>query len=214
VHGSERRSGRGSQQPLLQAMGLTYQHPGSGQGIEGVDLRLELGSFTVVTGRSGAGKTTLLQVLLGLVPGYAGEIQWCGTPVADPARSFAPPRAAYIAQASAARRWTLEQAMAALLAGNELWVIDDLSDALEVSEERALWDWIFCRFLFWRQGACLAVSNRRPALCRADRVVVLQEGRTVDEGRLEELLPRCAEMRRIWEADPTGPQSSRSRFLA
>jgi len=163
-----------------------------------VNLRLEPGSFTVVTGRSGAGKTTLLQVLLGLVPRDAGEIRWGNILVADPARFFAPPRAAYIAQASATRRWTSEQATAALMAGYELWVIDDLSDALGLREERALWDWIFCQHLFWRRGACLVVSNRRPALCRADHIVVLKEGRTVGEGRLEELLQTCAEMRLIW----------------
>jgi ATP-binding cassette, subfamily B, bacterial len=187
---------------VLQVVGLTYRYLGSQRGIEGVNLRLAHGSFTVIAGESGAGKTTLLRALLGLAPRNAGEVTWGGVPVADPARTFLPPRAAYVAQASAARRWTLEQVMAALQAGNELWAVDDLSDVLKAGEERTLWDWIFGRFLFWRQGACLAVSNRRPALCRADHIVVLKAGRTVDEGRLEELLPRCAEMRTIWRADP------------
>ena len=213
--GGERGSGGKERWPLLQVVGLSYrwrEEParregsarrekpalGSGRGIEGVNLRLEHGSFTVVVGRSGAGKTTLLQALLGLLPRDAGEIWWNGTPVAFPARFFAPPRAAYIAQASPSQRWTPGQVMAALMAGRELWVVDDLSDALELREERALWDWIFCRHLFWGRGACLAVSNRLPALCRADHIIILEQGRTVGEGRLEELLQICVEMRRIW----------------
>jgi ATP-binding cassette subfamily B protein len=195
--GGERRSGK-EQQPLLQAVGLTYRYPCSGQGIEGVNLRLEHGSFTVIAGEGGAGKTTLLWALLGLAPRNAGEIRWDNTPVTDPARTFLPPRAAYIAQASPARRWTLEQVTVALMAGRELWVLDDLSSALRPREERALWDWVFGRFLFWGRGACLAVSNRRPALCRADQIIVLREGRAAGEGRLEELLQSCAEMRAIW----------------
>ena len=47
----------------LEAVGLTYKYPDSGQGIEEIDLRLERGSFTVLTGRVGSGKTTLLRTL-------------------------------------------------------------------------------------------------------------------------------------------------------
>jgi ATP-binding cassette subfamily B protein len=79
--------------------GLTYRHPATGRGIVGVDLSLERGTLTVVTGRIGAGKTTLLRTLLGLLPGESGEIRLNGALVADPAAFFAPPRAAYTAQA-------------------------------------------------------------------------------------------------------------------
>jgi ATP-binding cassette subfamily B protein len=82
----------------LEATGLTYRHPGSESGIDGVDLFLERGALTVVTGRVGCGKTTLLRVLLGLLPMDAGEICWNGEPVGDPAAFFAPPRCAYTAQ--------------------------------------------------------------------------------------------------------------------
>ncbi len=52
----------------------------------------------MVTGRVGAGKTTLLRLLMGLLPREAGEIQWNGTLVADPASFFVPPRCAYVPQ--------------------------------------------------------------------------------------------------------------------
>jgi ATP-binding cassette subfamily B protein len=82
----------------LDVRGLTSRHAGSGRGIVDVDLRLERGSVTVVTGRIGAGKTTLLRVLLGLVPREAGTVLWNGQPVPDLAAWFIPPRVAYTPQ--------------------------------------------------------------------------------------------------------------------
>ena len=90
--------GPGDRLELLEVEGLTYRHPSSGRGIEGVTLSIPRGSFTVVTGRIGAGKTTLLRTLLGLLPREAGEIRWNGRPVDDPASFFVPPRCAYTAQ--------------------------------------------------------------------------------------------------------------------
>lgn len=82
----------------LQAVGLTYRDPKTGRGIERVDLKLERGTFTVVTGRIGSGKSTLVRVLIGLLPKDAGEIRWNGRRVDDPASFFVPPRSAYIPQ--------------------------------------------------------------------------------------------------------------------
>jgi ATP-binding cassette subfamily B protein len=78
--------------------GLTCTHPDTGRGIHEIDLELERGSFTVLTGRIGSGKTTLLRVLLGLLPADAGEIRWNGRLVQDAAGFFQPPRCAYTAQ--------------------------------------------------------------------------------------------------------------------
>lgn len=82
----------------LDATNLTYRYPGSENGIEGIDLHLERGSFTVITGRVGSGKTTLLRVLLGLLPMDEGEIRWNGEIVEAPDTFFVPPVAAYTAQ--------------------------------------------------------------------------------------------------------------------
>ncbi|HEX6383412.1 MAG TPA: ABC transporter ATP-binding protein, partial [Anaerolineae bacterium] len=71
---------------------------GHSSGIININLRLQRGSFTVVTGRIGAGKTTLLKVLLGLLPVQAGEIRWNGELVEYPADFFVPPRCAYTGQ--------------------------------------------------------------------------------------------------------------------
>lgn len=82
----------------LEVRGLTYRYPSTGRGIEGIDLTLPRGSFTVVTGRIGSGKTTLVRALLGLLPAGSGTILWNGEPVVDPGAFFTPPRSAYTPQ--------------------------------------------------------------------------------------------------------------------
>lgn len=90
---------------LLEVRGLSYQPAYTQQDdkpsafrLQHINLRIERGSLTVITGRIGAGKTTLLRVLLGLLPKEAGEIYWNGTLVTDPATFFTLPRVAYTPQ--------------------------------------------------------------------------------------------------------------------
>jgi len=82
----------------IDVTGLTCTYPDTGRAVAGIDLHLEPGSFTVITGRVGSGKTTLLRALLGLLPKDAGEIRWNGRVVEAPATFFIPPRSAYTAQ--------------------------------------------------------------------------------------------------------------------
>ena len=83
----------------LELQNLTYRYPSTGKGIEGINLSIPRGSFTVVTGRIGSGKTTLLRVLLGLLPVSEGQVLWNGQDVtAERDNFFTPPRAAYTGQ--------------------------------------------------------------------------------------------------------------------
>jgi ATP-binding cassette subfamily B protein len=82
----------------LRIEGLSVRHPGSGRGIEDIDLVVRRGELVVVTGPVGGGKTTLLRAILGLVDTDAGTIRWNGAAVADPSTLMVPPRAAYLPQ--------------------------------------------------------------------------------------------------------------------
>ena len=81
----------------------------------------------------------------------------------------------------------------------EILVFDDLSSALDVNTERELWERVFAR----HGTTCLAVSHRKVALKRADRILVMKEGRIEAQGDLETLLRTSEEMRRLWYADDT-----------
>jgi ATP-binding cassette subfamily B protein len=76
----------------------------------------------------------------------------------------------------------------------ELFVFDDISSALDVETEGVLWTRLFEK----KDTTCIAVSNRRAALKRADNVVLLKDGKLEAEGKLEELLEKSEEMRLIW----------------
>ncbi|HEY8885855.1 MAG TPA: ABC transporter ATP-binding protein, partial [Chloroflexota bacterium] len=76
----------------------------------------------------------------------------------------------------------------------ELLVVDDLSSALDVETEQALWD----RLLARPSVTCLAVSHRRAVLRRADQIIVLKDGRLAAAGQLNDLLQTCDELREIY----------------
>lgn len=76
-------------------------------------------------------------------------------------------------------------------------MIDDVSSSLDVETEAALW-----RHLFDREGTgvttALVVSHRRPALQRADRIIVVDAGRIVARGTADRLRTSSPLFRQLW----------------
>ena len=66
---------------------------------------------------------------------------------------------------------------------------------IDVETERVLWE----RLFKGRKGTYIVVSHRRPALLRADQIVVMKDGRVDSIGTLEELLKSSSEMKKLWE---------------
>ncbi|HTD78131.1 MAG TPA: ABC transporter ATP-binding protein [Chloroflexota bacterium] len=90
----------------------------------------------------------------------------------------------------------------------ELLVLDDLSSSLDADTEAELWARLFAR---GRDVTCLVVSHRPAALSRADQVLLMDGGRLVAKGPLDDLLASSAEMRRLWQAKQTPLEASVQR---
>jgi ATP-binding cassette, subfamily B, bacterial len=79
-----------------------------------------------------------------------------------------------------------------------LLVFDDISSALDVETENTLWE----RIITQQQDiTCLVVSHRKPALKRADQIIVLKEGQVEAVGNLEDLLHTSDELIKLWHGE-------------
>ncbi len=83
----------------------------------------------------------------------------------------------------------------------DLVVFDDLSSALDVDTERALWE----RVSEKSAATCLVVSHRPSVLRRADNIIVLKDGKVESQGVLDDLLDTSDELKQIWKGNNASP---------
>ncbi|MEM6344786.1 MAG: ABC transporter ATP-binding protein [Bacteroidota bacterium] len=67
--------------PLIKTQGLGKTYPPANTILQGLDLEIQPGSYTVLMGRSGAGKSSLLNILMGLEPLSAGQLWYESRPM-------------------------------------------------------------------------------------------------------------------------------------
>jgi ATP-binding cassette, subfamily B, bacterial len=80
----------------------------------------------------------------------------------------------------------------------ELLVFDDISSALDVETEKRLWEGL----TDLGEVTSLVVSHRRTALERADQILLLDDGRLIASGPLQQLLDDSELMRRLVSGKP------------
>ncbi|MHA1866849.1 MAG: ABC transporter ATP-binding protein [Candidatus Heimdallarchaeaceae archaeon] len=80
---------------------------------------------------------------------------------------------------------------------SDLYIFDDLSSALDVKTEQELWKRIFK----YKEMTCFAVSHRKMILKKADKILLLKDGKIEQIGKLDELLTKSEEMQKIWKGE-------------
>ncbi len=67
----------------LEFQNVSYQYPGTNQGLNDLSLAVNTGELVAVIGPSGSGKSTLLKLVSGLTTGHSGSIQLGGQNLAN-----------------------------------------------------------------------------------------------------------------------------------
>lgn len=180
----------------LEVKGLSVRYPSNGEGVTDVDLALERGSFTVITGPVGSGKSTLLRALVGLVPLESGSVAWNGAEVDDRAAWFVPPQAAHLPQVPRLFSESLTENIALGRGTADLDAVLDLTTLrLDVDEMPDGLDTVVgARGLRLSGGQAQRVATARSLLTQPELLVVDDLSSALDVATERELWDRLSEM--------------------
>lgn len=89
----------------------------------------------------------------------------------------------------------------ALLVNPRILILDDATSAVDAATEAAIFDAFRAR----RKQTTLILAHRRSTLTLADRIAVLDEGRIIDSGTVDELESRCPLFRALFATSSDEP---------
>ncbi|WP_135610586.1 ATP-binding cassette domain-containing protein [Methanococcoides sp. AM1] len=69
---------------MIRFEGVSYSYPDGHPVLNGIDLRIEKGTFTTIIGDNGSGKSTLVRHMNGLLKPSEGTVSVCGMQTSDP----------------------------------------------------------------------------------------------------------------------------------
>ena len=98
------------------------------------------------------------------------------------------------------QRIALARAMYAAMSGGQVVILDEPTASLDVDAEVALFD----QLLTHAAGrTAVVVSHRYSTVRRADRIVVLADGRVTEDGSHDELIARCGRYATLYDLQAT-----------
>ena len=98
------------------------------------------------------------------------------------------------------QRIALARAMYAAMSGGQVVILDEPTASLDVDAEVALFD----QLLTHAAGrTAVVVSHRYSTVRRADRIVVLADGRVAEDGSHDELIARCGRYATLYDLQAT-----------